>query len=508
MRLNYFEYTIFLLICPALRVRSTPPHRVEKNNFVHMFDLNEPAVIDDPASPSSFTDQASPILGPTSPSLSATDHQEKPPFTTCGAQNFISDPEGSSSPPPRKRKNNGSNPTGSISPPPPKRKKNSSIPQWRQDQQYWRHWIREGEMSNVKETELTASEVQRTNSQPTGIMEKITQNENLDSRQPQESNKKTGELFVINDWKHLIDVPEIQGTKHPTESWANLHPEGLSKILNGCKGEDKPTKFFSMKKTQAKKVLRKFQDVQKDVVPQAAEITAYRHKGALFDILLNLSKKRLDLDGRQVLEKRIFERWLDDGQDGTYSKEFVLASAASASEFTNIVQYVTKLTNVATFIIIIYLSLIEDYNEEALAPGALEKLMGFYRTLWIDIDQSSPEFMKENPWTMKLSEILKVDSSKPVRGRFILDKEASCSRAFHIFDYWLFKSGKSLRGGVSSVRRDYDALLVKLIEVMIFHSNYQTIRHKLASAGPLVRRKRKKASLSSPPKKHVSRALE
>jgi hypothetical protein len=448
-----------------------------------MFDLNEPAVIDDSGSPSSFT-EASPILGSTSPSLSASHHQEKPSFTTCGAQNFIPDPK------------------GSISPPPPKRKKNRSIPRRRQDQQYWRHWIREGDMSNVKEIEPTVSEVQRTNSQPTGIIEKITRTKNLDSRQPLESNKKTGELFVIDDWKHVIDVPEIQGTRNPAESWANLHPEGLSKILNGCKGEEEPTKFFSMKKTQAKKTLRNFQDVQKDVVPQAVEITPYRYKAALFDILLNLSIKRLDLDGRQVLEKRVFERWVDDGQDGTYSNDFVLASAASASEFTKIIQYVTRLTNATTFIIIIYLSLIEEYHEEALAPGALEKLMGFYRTLWTDIDQSSPKFMKENPWTMKLSEMLRVDSSKQARDRFMLDKEACCSRAFHIFDYWLFKSGKSLRGGVSGVRRDYDALLVKLIEAIIFHSNYQTIRQKLALAAPLVRRKRKATrEVSRPPQK-------
>ncbi|KAI7958822.1 hypothetical protein MJO28_002613 [Puccinia striiformis f. sp. tritici] len=470
---------------------------------IRSFDLNELPAEDDLAGHESDCS-----MQPSSPdppvsestSYSRRPDPDRPTFSgAVGAKDLIR--SGPLTPTPRKRK------IDEIS------RSSGGKPYFKQVQvrEYWKHWTREGHVtSSVKaalstprgargmengsardakstETETKAVETkdleikntQAEHIEPKGLETK-TNAKNLDGRGQQPIQKKGG-LFDVYDWKFVIDEPENpedEIIKDRQEVLENHHLEELFKILNDCKIRHERTNFFSMKRNQAKRILGKFSKKQKTLTPNGSGIPIYHKKSALFEIVLSLSNKKLRLDSRQVFSKGLLEEWVKHLDPKWKDTEDSLL----APKVTKIIEYANDITKVTTFLIVICLSLFKEHKEEGLTNETLEEILTFLKRLWTEIDRGSQTFIRENPWANKLSDILKLQSSETLNDPFIYDKESAYSRAWSMFQYWLEENGKSLRGGVTANKRDNDHILIRLIETILFHSNYQRVLDRIERA--------------------------
>ncbi|KAA1089082.1 hypothetical protein PGT21_006449 [Puccinia graminis f. sp. tritici] len=322
------------------------------------------------------------------------------------------------------------------------------------------------------------------------IKEPIAQ-ENLDSNLPKLS-KEASESFDLQDWSFLKLVPQRKRTDE--EPLRNCFPQELFKILMSSDGEEGKN-YFWIERFDLKRRFNAFQKaipklkfpLEFDPFSQDKKAT----QAVMYGVYLMLSERKLVLDSYPSfyldivgnLENKLELKMRNLNQLKAQKKRLPTnIKTGDRSRFIHekkikkIIKYVKESTQIATFMVIVHLSLFKEHDQEFLTPQAIRKILGFFQNLWLKLESGQSSLIEKYPWAKRNWSLLTLENPHRLHVDFIRNPEDVYRMAFNFVGYWAKKNGKGVKGYGSS---DHFTNVIATMDWMVYYSNYEIISGSL-----------------------------
>ncbi|KAA1106682.1 hypothetical protein PGTUg99_004509 [Puccinia graminis f. sp. tritici] len=190
--------------------------------------------------------------------------------------------------------------------------------------------------------------------------------------------------------------------------------------------------------------------------------------------LLRISDKKINLEGNPLFSKQLIQRLqiiLETNLRSCVHKTRTL-------DIKIIIQFVKDVTKTAHLLIIIYLSLFKQHRDEVFTLKDSENILEFINETWWGIYEDSPEFNNKD-WAKKVSKLFKFQWFQGTN--YYIFTERRCLQTFshNLLIHWKERTGKfsDCSRGYQKTEND---MLVGLINMMVFHSNHETIMNNVS----------------------------
>ncbi|KAA1072234.1 hypothetical protein PGT21_030807 [Puccinia graminis f. sp. tritici] len=298
---------------------------------------------------------------------------------------------------------------------------------------------------------------------------------NLDISQIKTS-KETNILFKVYDWNFIREEPK-GGTQED-------HQDHFFRFLNRCKEEKNLECFFSIQRGHSGLFWNNYLSSKKKL-STGKEIKKEIRKTYTMKTLLRNSDKKINLEANPLFSKELVQK-LQKILETNFAN---CVDPTPTPQIKTILQFVKDITKTAHFLIIIYLSLFKQHREEVFTLYDSENILEFLNKTWFDIHEDSPELSKKE-WAIKVSKLFKFQNFKGRNDYMFTQKKYMHKISCHLLVHWIEKTGRCLDYSRGNQKRD-DSMLVGLINLMIFHSNYETIFKDVKKENSKISKKRK-----------------
>jgi hypothetical protein len=322
------------------------------------------------------------------------------------------------------------------------------------------------------------------------IEEPIAQ-ENLDSDLPRLP-KEASERFDLHDWSFLKLVPQRKHTDE--EPLRNCFPQALFKILmssNRVEGKN----YFWIERFDLERRFNAYQKA-KPKLKFPSEFNSFsQHKKAtqavMYGVFLMLSERKLVLDSypsfysgivgnlenklelkRQNLNKLKLQKKRLPNNIKTGDRSRLI----HPKKIRKIIKYVKETTQIATFMVIVHLSLFKEHDQEFLTPQAIRKILGFFQNIWLKLESGKSSLIDKYPWAKRNWSLLTLENPHRLHVDFIRNPGDVYWMASNFVGHWAKKNGKGVKGYGNA---DHHTNVMATMDWMVYYSNYEIISGSL-----------------------------
>ncbi|KNZ56236.1 hypothetical protein VP01_245g5 [Puccinia sorghi] len=273
-----------------------------------------------------------------------------------------------------------------------------------------------------------------------------------------ETKKEAGILFHVYDWNFLREYPE-RGKPDDDQHQFLRH-------LNRCKGESDVESFFFIQRDRASKFMYHFLSRKRlfefNFPPN---IPKGRRLGMLFETLVRLSDKKINLDSNHYFENQII-----GGMRERLAANFENTQNPSSPNIKTIMRFVQDVTKVTQLLIVAHLSLFKEHEQQVLTSEEVEKHLEFLKNLWFQIDEGTPQMQKRD-WAMKAHKVFRFQDQANHFCFMVTRKDRNYSFCWNLVNHWREKTERSL-GGFSG-EEILPSKFQELFNKLIFFSNHE-----------------------------------
>ncbi|KAA1068608.1 hypothetical protein PGT21_019298 [Puccinia graminis f. sp. tritici] len=206
----------------------------------------------------------------------------------------------------------------------------------------------------------------------------------------------------------------------------------------------------------------------------------------LSEIVLNLANENLALDSNPTLTSLLgnFKNKIESRTQSIDPGEE--SNGLSPSRIATIMEYLENVNKIATFLIIIHLSIfkehpvgeLKNFEDKRMTQAELDKILDVINNAWMEIIKLSDQFLK-NDWAEKNSHLFKDGSDlNETRIRNLLyRKDIWYHMAWNIVEYWAKETDKVVKWNGQKPTCDQKPL-VEIVNYIIIYSNYEYFSRK------------------------------
>ncbi|KNZ50750.1 hypothetical protein VP01_4257g1 [Puccinia sorghi] len=321
------------------------------------------------------------------------------------------------------------------------------------------HFSLETSVSDVSPTSSKPGYVLPTEKNPTTDEIGELQKEEVAVRTGLETNKETGMLFNVYDWNFLREFPESE--------MADDHQHQFLRYLNQCKGASDVESFFFIQKDQAKHFLTTFASRKRHwKFKYPSGMKRGVRLGMLFETLLSLSEKKINLEGYPFFKNEI----IDGMRQRLITNYKTTQNPSSTPGEETLLRFVRDITKVTQLLIVAQLSLFKEHKQEVLTVGDVEKHLEFLQEFWLQLDEGTLD-MQQRDWAQKVHCLFRFHPHQnTVYTRSFTKNEKKYHFCWYLVNYWRERTGRTL-GGYSG-KRKFPTSLQELVNKIILYSNY------------------------------------
>jgi hypothetical protein len=315
----------------------------------------------------------------------------------------------------------------------------------------------------------------------------------------QRSDSHSKILFDVKDWNYVRLPPELMDTNEdhessPTGFALRKFFETLKECQTDSKGED------GKDKNKAHSMLRRYLKVKLGITSPSEFNNNYDkdpgiRQAVLFDIVLSLSDMKLKLEDNRIFSHGIVD-YLTDNLEPKRKKLSILRSKSELSFRTaeskrqsrvkgiaqrltrSIIDYVKNTTKIATFLVIIQLSLFGGHEQDVLTIAVVDEILNFFRKMWIDTEHFQKELIGKYGWAKKNAAILSLENPEELNTSSRYKARQGYQMAWNFAGYWAEANDKSVRGSFKK-KQNHRNIVTKLGNKIIHYTNYEVVARKM-----------------------------
>ncbi|KAA1091691.1 hypothetical protein PGTUg99_004694 [Puccinia graminis f. sp. tritici] len=306
-------------------------------------------------------------------------------------------------------------------------------------------------------------------------------------------------LFDLKDWNYVRLPPELTDTNEdhessPTRFALGKFFETLQKCQIDLKGED------GKDKNKAQSMSRRYLKIKLGIASPSEFDKNYDQdpgirQAVLFDIVLSLSDTKLKLEDNRIFSQGIVD-YFTETLEPKRKKLSILRSNSELSFRTaeskrpsrvkgiaqrltrSIIDYVKNTTKIATFLVIIQLSLFGEHEQDVLTTAVVDEILNFFRKMWIDTENFQEELIGKYGWAKKNAAILSLQNPEELNISSRYKARQMYQMAWNFAGYWAEANGKTV-GGSFKKRQNHRNIVIKLGNKIIHYANYEIVARKM-----------------------------
>jgi hypothetical protein len=206
----------------------------------------------------------------------------------------------------------------------------------------------------------------------------------------------------------------------------------------------------------------------------------------LSEIVLNLANENLSLNVNSILTGLLgnLRNKLEARTQSVEPEEE--CNGLSPSRIATIMEYLENVNKIATFLIVIHLSIfkehpvgeLKNFEDKLMTKAELDNILDVINNAWMEIIQLSDQFLK-NDWAEKNARLFKHGSNlNETRIRnLIYRKDIWYHMAWNIVEYWAKKTHNVVKWNGQKPTCDQKPL-VEIVNYIIIYSNYEYFSRK------------------------------
>ncbi|KAI9605681.1 hypothetical protein H4Q26_004046 [Puccinia striiformis f. sp. tritici PST-130] len=283
---------------------------------------------------------------------------------------------------------------------------------------------------------------------------------NSDSSTNRKFYPETSERFDVCDWKFLI-LAAPQSLVTFREPPINRYAQRLFKTLERCGSSPQregERGYFWIKRAQAVPQLHKYMQIKPECAfPSESDYQkdADVRSVALSHVVLSLSDSKLSLDTYEIYSVGIVDR-LETIVEANREKIYVLRSKISPTKrirrisekrISTIMKYVDNTTKIATFLVVIHLSLFREHKQDVLTTQTIREILTCFQRMWTDTASAQEGLLCKFAWAKRNWALLSLDNPEKITTEFIYQPQNVYRMAWNFVDYWADTNRKSVRAG-------------------------------------------------------------
>ncbi|KAH9445562.1 hypothetical protein KEM48_004651 [Puccinia striiformis f. sp. tritici PST-130] len=345
------------------------------------------------------------------------------------------------------------------------------------------------------EPRSTSEEI--TNSQSTQLIEDIAEIERSEGG-VQKLYPELSERFDLYDWKFLLSAPDKStDTSTPQVVSSSRSLEKFFDTVKVCESKPKGKKgkdYFWINRKEAAVKLGKFGSVKLGCAFPSefdgySKDTALRY-ASLFRVVLTLSNMRLVLESYRIFSVDLLENLKNilqskkEEMDNFRSQLIPVKISESTRKYRTrcvpwnkvlrIMEYVKNSTKIATFLVIIHLSLFREHEGDFLTRQEVRDIVGFFRKMWLDIESGNGALVEKYSWAKIHWALLSLGSRGTTYEMFRYTESYVYQMAWNFVHYWAESNKKTIRKGFK-MGKDKHKTIVELVNKLLYFSNYEAI---------------------------------
>ncbi|POW15793.1 hypothetical protein PSHT_07024 [Puccinia striiformis] len=345
------------------------------------------------------------------------------------------------------------------------------------------------------EPRSTSEEI--TNSQSTQLIEDIAEIERSEGG-VQKLYPELSERFDVYDWKFLLSAPDKStDTSTPQVVSSSRSLEKFFDTVKVCESKPKGKKgkdYFWINRKEAAVKLGKFGSVKLGCAFPSefdgySKDTALRY-ASLFRVVLTLSNMRLVLESYRIFSVDLLENLKNILQSkkeemDNFRSQLIPAKISESTrkyrtrcvpwnKVLRIMEYVKNSTKIATFLVIIHLSLFREHEGDFLTRQEVRDIVGFFRKMWLDIESGNGALVEKYSWAKIHWALLSLGSRGTTYEMFRYTESYVYQMAWNFVHYWAESNKKTIRKGFK-MGKDKHKTIVELVNKLLYFSNYEAI---------------------------------
>ncbi|KNZ58058.1 hypothetical protein VP01_2003g3 [Puccinia sorghi] len=183
------------------------------------------------------------------------------------------------------------------------------------------------------------------------------------------------------------------------------------------------------------------------------------------EILLKLADQKLHLDAHPIFKKLM--RW---ARSTIYTNRGALTtSRLSPRRMESIIIYVSKVTKIATFLIILRRSTLNQHTSGQLSKAMVDGILNLIRGFWEKLERMDEKLLDAGPWANSTSKILQAQVPPgSYHSFFIYKKERFFEVANRVAEYW---EEENIQNDTYQHIKNHQKILNRITSDILFHSN-------------------------------------
>ncbi|OAV99131.1 hypothetical protein PTTG_25460 [Puccinia triticina 1-1 BBBD Race 1] len=276
-------------------------------------------------------------------------------------------------------------------------------------------------------------------------------------------------LFTVEDWDFVRENPE---TSHHQKVPQEFLPENLFGILKNSLSPPQGSGAFHIPENKEFIFFAKYRRATRSNIKFPQETKHETRKCALFSTVYDHSIKRIDFDSYPLYSEGIITKLT--AELNKRAKDSI--HTISRLRIDGVIKTVAETTKVATFLIILYLSLFREHKQNIVTRRVVEDILAVVSELWrsLSADNVEPGLTEEFEWASGLVGFLNTGLTSSFRWAKCPAKMVNYNISWNIVEYWTTRSLKMGKDGVMK-KRYYSIHLAQLLDKIILCLNYQTI---------------------------------
>ncbi|POW00417.1 hypothetical protein PSTT_13157 [Puccinia striiformis] len=295
------------------------------------------------------------------------------------------------------------------------------------------------------------------------------------------------ELFSIDDWDFVREDPERKTPDSDRIVPKEFEPERVFKLLKSWIGTgQKPGDPFFIPKKRIRYFFARYRAARYDLTfPK--EVHDSRRNNALFSTVQSISNKKIQFNKFEAYSEGIIKEIrsnLERMSQVSSSRDSISIKAG----IERIIEIVEDVTQVTSFLIIIYLTLFQERKPGILTTASIDNILMNLAELWTSVVQFSPESIQEHEWSTEMLWMFQTG-----KAYHCMEKRRHSSIAglkykiaWSLVACWAKRSVEITLGEDHSARavikkRYFNDQVHQLINKIIYSLNYENIHDRIKS---------------------------
>jgi hypothetical protein len=275
----------------------------------------------------------------------------------------------------------------------------------------------------------------------------------------EEKNKSMPPFLNVYNWEFLSYQDPDTALEHNYSVSQNPNLEFFFKTIQF---QDKDNFYFIPPK-KFERVVRKYNQNRYQFRGKIPKNLRLQMTG---EIVLNLSDQKLNLEGYSIFSNGLMKDFISKIEKRLVKTK----SFNSIRKMESISNFISNITKMSTFLIVVRLSLFKEHTEDVLRKEVVENILAFIKKFLEELEDDDGKILNKPEWAKRLQSILHLEKNNESKSKYTKHGTSRYTLSGHIAEYWA-QENKKAGCEFTSHRKNDRRLLVEIINTMIIYSN-------------------------------------